>query len=111
MNNELHRKRCLAEAIISAVQNLRDNPQIDSHAFRIAAQNNEFLPEADDYLNTGLQTCTCGAYEIDEVVTLFKSDPEAAQQLASDHLRMHRISPEDYLRIARQTHAIDRDRR
>jgi hypothetical protein len=107
--NTMHSKRCLAEAIISAVQNIRDNQSIDDLAFRLAAQANEFLPEADDYLNTGLQTCTCGAWEEDQVVEMFKTDPSGAQATATVWLRDNRISPESYMRIARRTRAIDED--
>ena len=107
MNDTMHSKKCLAEAIISAVQNLRDNALVDDHAFRIAAQNNAFLPEADAYLNDGLQTCTCGAYEENLVVEMFRNDPRHAQEVANEWLRDGKISPEGYLRIARQTHRID----
>lgn len=106
MGNSMHSKKCLAEAIISAVQNLRDNGQVDSLAFRLAAQANEFLPEADAYLNDGLQTCTCGAYEEDIVVEMFKNSPDDAQTVANQWLRDGKISPEGYLRIARQTRQI-----
>jgi hypothetical protein len=111
MNDAMHSKRCLAEAIISAVQNLRDNGQVDSLAFRIAAQNNAFLVEADGYLVDGLQTCTCGAYEENLVVEMFRNDPGHAQEVANQWLRDGKISPEGYLRIARQTHTIDREAR
>ena len=110
MNDAMHSKRCLAEAIISAVQNLRDNPQVDDLAFRLAAQNNAFLVEADGYLIHAVQTCTCGAYEENLVVEMFRSDPTHAQEVANQWLRDGKISPEGYLRIARQTHQIDRAR-
>jgi hypothetical protein len=102
----MHSKKCLAEAIISAVQNLRDNKQVDDLAFRLAAQANEFLPEADAYLNDGLQTCTCGEYEESIVVEMFKNSPDDAQIVANQWLRDGKISPEGYLRIARQTRQI-----
>lgn len=55
----LHSKSCLAEAVISAVQNLRDTEGETDHEFRLAMQDNYQLELADEYLNTGLQTCTC----------------------------------------------------
>ena len=109
MHDTMHSKRCLAEAIISAVQNIRDNRQIDDLAFRLAAQRNEFLPEADGYLNDGLQTCTCGAFEEDQIVEMFKNDKSGAQATATVWLRDGKISAESYMRIARRTHAVDRE--
>ena len=54
----LHSKECLAEAIISAVQNLRDDLST-AHDFRLNVQANLPLQWADEYLTSGTQTCTC----------------------------------------------------
>lgn len=55
----LHSKRCLASAIISAVENIRDMENFSDHEFRLAAQDNDFLASADQYLQEGIATCTC----------------------------------------------------
>lgn len=54
-----HTKACLASAMISAIQNMRDAEGFSDFDFRIAVQDNMPLQEADEYLATGLQTCTC----------------------------------------------------
>ena len=56
-----HTKKCLASAMISAVQNLRDDEGETDFDFRIAAQDNYFLTLADDYLETRIQSCICPA--------------------------------------------------
>jgi hypothetical protein len=110
MHDELHSRRCLAEAIISAVQNLRDEAGQDDHGFRIEMQGNGALPLADLYLNTGLQTCTCGAYQMDEVRAVYVNNPHEAQGMASRYLRRGVISPEQYLRLARSTQRMEVNR-
>jgi hypothetical protein len=58
----LHEKRCLAAAVIAAVENMRDSEYHTDLSFRIALQNNEALQEADGYLSDGpLMNCTCEA--------------------------------------------------
>ena len=54
----MHTKKCLAAAMISYIQNIRDDENISDYDFRIVAQEN-VLFYADDYLNTELQTCIC----------------------------------------------------
>lgn len=110
MHDEMHSRRCLAEAIISAVQNLRDEVGQDDHTFRIAMQGNEPLQLADLYLNTGLQSCTCGAHQMDECREVFVNDPHEAQGMATRYLRRGVISPEQYLRLARSTQRMDTER-
>ena len=56
----LHEKRCLAAAMLAAVENLRDDETLDDFGFRIAAQQNGALEAADQYLADGLMTCRCG---------------------------------------------------
>ena len=53
-----HTKKCLASAMISAIQNLRDMEFGTDFDFRIAAQDN-ILYLADEYLATGTQSCIC----------------------------------------------------
>lgn len=54
-----HSKKCLANAIICAVQNVRDSEGETDFDFRIAAQDNYFLEIADEYLEGGIATCYC----------------------------------------------------
>ncbi|SRR6266704_643840 len=56
---EGHTKACLARAMVSAVQNMRDADYLTDHDFRIAAQNNDALVWADSYLADGLCDCVC----------------------------------------------------
>lgn len=55
----LHSRACLATAIISAVENARDAEHFTEHEFRLHAQDNGFLSDADEYLTSGTATCTC----------------------------------------------------
>lgn len=57
----MHERRCLARAIISAVENLRDSDAFTDLGFRLQMQDNHALTEADDYLNTGMVDCICTA--------------------------------------------------
>lgn len=57
----LHEKRCLAAALIAAIENLRDNEAFTDLGFRLQMQDNHGLTEADDYLNSGTVTCICTA--------------------------------------------------
>jgi hypothetical protein len=66
---EGHSAACLAKAIIAAVENYRDavvgdatrlgRPELADFDFRIEAQRNGFLVEADSYLAGGLTECIC----------------------------------------------------
>jgi hypothetical protein len=55
----LHSKKCLAEAMISAVQNARDAEDFSALEFTLWAQDGGALADAHEYLNSGLQTCIC----------------------------------------------------
>lgn len=57
----LHERKCLAYAIICSVENNRDAEGTSDHDFRIDAQNNLFLAEADEFLRTGALECQCEA--------------------------------------------------
>lgn len=62
----LHHPRCLAKAVIAAVENLRDS-HLDAKAdathlaldFRVALQENMPLEWADGYLLDGTTECVC----------------------------------------------------
>jgi hypothetical protein len=57
----LHERKCLAYAIICSVENNRDVEGISDHDFRLCAQDNLFLAEADEFLRTGALECQCEA--------------------------------------------------
>lgn len=115
----MHSKQCLAAAIIAAVENLRDAAD-SSFDFRIAAQEDAFIIEADGYLSDGTMTCTCGEYEVEQLFDSFQRhshDPELldhVQESASQALRDGTISPTQYMGLARRCHnftAAERIRR
>jgi hypothetical protein len=64
-----HSARCLAKALICAVENARDaalhdanlvgQPWMADHQFRLWAQENTFLSWADGYLSDGVTECIC----------------------------------------------------
>lgn len=54
----LHTKKCLAHAVICAVENLRDTNGTDLE-FRVHLQDNLPLEWADSYLSDGTVTCLC----------------------------------------------------
>lgn len=97
----MHRRHCLAEAIISAVQNVRDESGMSDFDFRILAQENRFLPMADDYLETRLQTCTCDHFEHEEKRSLILDSMDMARRLG-DHTI---ISGEYSLDVLREQNA------
>lgn len=55
----LHERACLAQAMISAIENWRDVEGITDLEFRFAMQDNDALRAADDNLATGSSTCIC----------------------------------------------------
>lgn len=60
----LHSQRCLAHALICAVENIRDERGQSAHDFRLRMQDGEALTQADDYLATGLVDCQCHSWDI-----------------------------------------------
>lgn len=56
---EGHTRRCLAKAVIAAVENLRDSSEESDYSFRLALQQNYPLLLADQYLGTGMTECLC----------------------------------------------------
>jgi hypothetical protein len=65
-----HTKRCLAAAMICAVENARDDGITDLE-FRLWAQENRALTWADLYLDEGTATCTCPPIGPDANTLLF----------------------------------------
>ena len=63
---EGHTKRCLAKALICAIENARDLSFVSAIDFRVWAQNNEMLEWADMYLDEGTTECICP--EVSEVI-------------------------------------------
>ena len=57
--NLMHTKRCLAAAMICAIENERDYDLTRDLDFRIAMQDNHALTLADSYLLDGTKTCEC----------------------------------------------------
>ena len=55
----MHNKRCLAKAVISAIENKRDLEGVTSQEFRGWVQNGSSLIWAEWYLDEGTVTCTC----------------------------------------------------
>jgi hypothetical protein len=102
----MHTKKCLAAAIISAVENARDDEGRDSHEFRVMMQNGIALQWADEYLSEGLQTCTCGWAKVEELYAVYQRDPDEAQEQANVALLDGSLHPEDYFRLARMCHGF-----
>lgn len=61
----LHSSKCLAHALICAVENMRDSHS-DALAFRMAVQENRQLSWADEYLASGTADCLCHSWDIAE---------------------------------------------
>jgi hypothetical protein len=57
----MHTKRCLANAIINAVQNYRDNEDVTDHDFALGMQDGLALQHAHEYLQTGTVDCSCNS--------------------------------------------------
>ena len=62
----LHSQKCLAAALICAVENMRDEEGQTAHDFRLRMQDGEALTQADEYLSTGLASCLCHSWDIAE---------------------------------------------
>ena len=65
----LHSSRCLAHALICAVENLRDSHSATAAgalAFRLALQDGTPLAWADEYLASGTADCLCHSWDIDQ---------------------------------------------
>lgn len=60
----LHSARCLAHAMICAIENLRDEEGSGAHDFRLQAQAGIPLAWADEYLASGTADCLCHTWDI-----------------------------------------------
>jgi hypothetical protein len=58
-NTKTHTKACLANAMISAIQNGRDNRDFDDERFERFADSHSPFDWAIGYLDEGLQSCVC----------------------------------------------------
>jgi hypothetical protein len=93
MWDEQHSKSCFAQAMISAIENARDSEHFTNHEFALWVQDQGPRTDAFEYLNTELQTCTCGAHCMDVIRELVRrGEYDDADQLAKDDLKMHRIN-------------------
>lgn len=86
----LHTKVCLGSAIISAVQNLRDDPGYSEVTFVQA----NFTAEALSYLHTGIQFCTpdCVAQAMNEK---FASEIDDDDDIEWEHMMGRYADEED----------------
>jgi hypothetical protein len=71
----LHSTRCQARALISAVENLRDEHRYTPHDFRLELQSGTPLAWADEYLASGTSDCLCHSWDIEQL-------PQEARPLA-----------------------------
>lgn len=66
---EGHTKKCLAQAMITVIENWRDASDISDTDFRSFAQaygmDYGVLAEADEYLRTGQTVCYCEPISLD----------------------------------------------
>lgn len=90
--NKAHEKACLASAMISAIQNLRDTEGIGDVAFRIEIQENTPLVWADSYLASGTATCTCAPSWSEK----FNEYMDAVDAYLMDTIGMDSESMDDY---------------
>lgn len=56
---EGHSKRCLARILAVSIENWRDDETISDYEFRVNAQRNTWLHEADEWLANGEAECIC----------------------------------------------------
>lgn len=118
---ETHSTRCLAQAVISAVENIRDEEvwtdegktrrlTVDEFRARMA----DVVAVADGYLADGLQDCRCHVAPIKHVVDTFMAHPgdtpedrrarvAQAQSLAEAYLQNRQISPQDYIYLVKRS--------
>ena len=104
----LHSRQCLGAAIIAAVENVRDEEGQTDHRFRIEAQDNYFLHLADGYLADQTMTCRCGAWVMDDVMTVLdREGATAATELAAQYLADGRLTTGQYIGLVRESEGRD----
>lgn len=104
MESTIHTKSCLADAMISAVENLRDDESIDAVDFADRVKGGEILDLAKEYLDTDLQTCKCHVKAIDHVKRVYAESGTAhAQSLAESYLKCGYFGFSDYMHLVKWT--------
>lgn len=63
---EGHTKRCMADAMISVLQNFRDDSGVRAYEFSLLGQDGSFYRTALEYLDSGLSTCQCPPRFVEE---------------------------------------------
>lgn len=97
MSTDMHTKVCLASAMMSAIENFRDSADVTDVDFRIMAQSNKVLHEADAYLAEGLSTCRCHVAALVQVIDLADSHGiDYGMSLARAHLDNGTITWEQF---------------
>lgn len=106
----MHSKRCLAAAIIAAVENLRDTEGMTDMDFRMEVQANRQVEWADSYLNDGTMTCSCGEYDVRRLFDVaMLHGARAAQDEAEEMLKANTLTPDNYMRLARRLREQNRN--
>lgn len=96
-NFHYHSKACLADAVISAVQNFRDSEESTPEGLLNVFGSSRLLDEARGYLADGLQDCQCHVFPIEEVQRVYRDHgAEAADNTARAFLNAKRITAQDY---------------
>lgn len=101
-----HTVACQANALICAVENLRDTEGMTPNAFRLGVMRNEVMRQADSYLdhNSGMMpdVCKCHVKYVLHVRTVFVHEgSKAATELAMTYLNDGQISPERYIGLVK----------
>lgn len=106
-----HSVACQANALICAVQNLRDEDDQKALDFRIAVQEpNKLLSMADSYMDwdswpdMAFDVCKCAVRHMERVKKyMTDGEPQRAQQYANDCLKDGLMTPSDYVYLVRWT--------
>lgn len=100
--DRVHLKSCLANAVRSAVENLRDNPDVSHLAFHNVINGGDYRGDtlyslAYIYLECGMVQCTCGAVPTHATIER-QEDPrlaalDIAAEEADEHVEQHDYDP------------------
>lgn len=75
----LHEKVCLGQAMISAIENFRDDEHMTDHEFTLYAQDGMVLQTARKYLHDDLQNCICvGPWNVGELALAWERGGDRA---------------------------------
>lgn len=98
MATTTHSKRCLASAIICAVENERDNEENTDVTFRQA----DFLAIGQGYLADGIATCQCHVGAIAAVQERYEVyGAQEATDLAASYLNCGYLSVSQYMDLVK----------